>query len=794
MTKTRARLAPLLLALLLVGLASCGQEEAAAPDALGTIEQPVVYGFNCQSPGTGFGDVFVPPAPGTLPFVPLASLRSVPNPVVPRDPRTLQPTLRPDLVPYVANLAAAIQLGKAFFWDIQTGSDGKTACATCHFQAGGDVRTRNQLNPGANGLFDGASTNYTLTATDFPFVDPASGRNKDDVTGSQGVRRTRFKSVGAGGVETTTPVSDPVFGNGRQATGVNTPTMINAVFNHRNFFNGRAQPEFNGVNPWGNRDLAARVFAVLDSAGNVGTWDVRIQQASLASQAVGPPMSTVEMSSDGRTFQNLGQKMLLLKPLGLQRVDPTDSVLGSLVTPGTKGLATTYTAMIQKAFQPKWWNSTKTVKVGKGSYPLIQANFSLFWGVAIMLYEATLVADDSPMDQYASTRVFDSAGNLIGHSPFLLDAVVNRLAAEGITAPAANGGRRAVTRDDILAGVDLFERPVPLPGTVGLPPGTGVGCAFCHVGAETTSASLRNLTVGVEVGDAAFKAAGFDLRLERMFMGVRTPAPVPPQPPPPVPLGTDVITYDSASYAVTVLDVNGAPVTPQRVPVNTYDVGWYNIGVRPTAENLGLGGLDAFKQPLSWTEYFQATLADPTIIKVPGGGLGCVDVAGNPVVPPSAPLGNVFAGQVLDPLTGFPVLSGGLSKTETTDVAGSFKTSSLRNVELNGPYFHTGGKATLRQVVELYDEGGNFANASLSPLIRPLGLTVDQLNGLVAFLVSLTDDRVIYQRAPFDHPELPLPVGQDAAGADLMTAIPAVGAAGSATPVQRFLGLNPFDP
>ena len=36
-------------------------------------------------------------------------------------------------------------LGKALFWDMQVGSDGIQACATCHFQAGADVRSKNQV-------------------------------------------------------------------------------------------------------------------------------------------------------------------------------------------------------------------------------------------------------------------------------------------------------------------------------------------------------------------------------------------------------------------------------------------------------------------------------------------------------------------------------------------------------------------------------------------------------------------------------------------------------------------------
>jgi len=96
--------------------------------------------------------------------------------------------------------------------------------------------------------------------------------------------------------------------------------------------------------------------------------------------------------------------------------------------------------------------------------------------------------------------------------------------------------------------------------------------------------------------------------------------------------------------------------------------------------------------------------------------------------------------------------------------------------------------------VEFYDDGGNFSNTELAPLIRPLGLTENQIDALVAFLLSLTDDRVRFQKAPFDHPELPVPAGQDGTGADIVTLLPAVGATGSTTQIPRFLNLNPFQP
>ena len=57
--------------------------------------------------------------------------------------------LPPNLGTFVRDRAAAIQLGKALFWDTQAGGDGVQACATCHFQVGADVRTRNTVNPGA---------------------------------------------------------------------------------------------------------------------------------------------------------------------------------------------------------------------------------------------------------------------------------------------------------------------------------------------------------------------------------------------------------------------------------------------------------------------------------------------------------------------------------------------------------------------------------------------------------------------------------------------------------------------
>jgi cytochrome c peroxidase len=747
------------------------------------VPQPLLAQSQTYSCPTAFGPVAVAPV---LPALLSQSLKTAPNPVLPNGPAGI---VREDLVDFIANQQAVIQLGKAFFWEMQAGSDNKTACATCHFKAGEDGREKNQMNPGANGGWDGFGygPNYALVPNDFPFTTLPT-KDVDNVVGSQGVRMSQFLGFSKSGSEQTSSVADPLFNvsgvNVRQVTGKNAPSTINAVFNHRNFWNGRAQPEFNGVNPFGNRDSLARVW-VLGSSGAPIQMDIHIQNASLASQAVGPTLSSVEMSANGRTFPDVGHKLLLVKPLGLQKVDSTDSVLGSLadVSAG-KGLTTTYTALIQKAFQPKWWNSKKGVTVNGKSYSMMEANFALFWGLAVMYYEATLVSDASPMDQYLQTRVFSTVVSdpitgmpaLLSDNPSLLDQAVNRLAADGI----------GVTRSDILNGLALFERPVAPPPSFPVPAGFGVGCNGCHVGAEMTSASVRNLTgPGIEVGDAALKLAGFDLRMERMFLKMDWN---PPGPLTPVPLGTDKITFDPNTYAVNVIEQIipypggfATPVSPISLPVATYDAGWYNLGVRPTADDVGLGGGDLYGSPLSWTQLFQQTASG--LIKVPGNGLGC------------AGAGNVtFPNTLLNPL-GFPLLSGPLIAGENTDVAGTFKVPSLRNVEFSGPYFHNGGKATLAQVVDFYDSGGDFdrtTNASKAPAIVPLQLDAGQQKSLVAFLLALTDDRVRMQQAPFDHPQLFVPNGDNPLGTDNTIEVPPVGAAGSLTPLQRFLSLNPF--
>lgn len=86
---------------------------------------------------------------------------------------------------------------------------------------------------------------------------------------------------------------------------------------------------------------------------------------------------------------------------------------------------------------------------------------------------------------------------------------------------------------------------------------------------------------------------------------------------------------------------------------------------------------------------------------------------------------------------------------------GKFRTQSLRNVELRAPYFHNGGTATLAEVVEFFDRGGDFSAPTLSPLMHPLNLSAADKAALLAFLQRpLTDPRLAAGQAPFDRPTL----------------------------------------
>ncbi|MFN6462020.1 MAG: cytochrome-c peroxidase [Nostoc sp. DedVER02] len=583
---------------------------------------------------------------------------------------------------FVKDKVAAIKLGKTLFWDMQVGSDGITACASCHFHAGADNRSKNQIAPGLlrinsdgtenpDTVFNvGGLPNYQLKPEDFPF-------HSNDVSSSQGIFNTKFVDVRPGNAQDqVTNEPDAVFNVGgvnvRRVEPRNTPSVIDAAFNFRNFWDGRAQNIFNGVNPFGLRDPNAAI-AKAANPSQLEFVKISLKNSSLASQAVGPPLSSFESSADGRTFQEIGdkfgridkrsvsaskgkklprklaKKLLPLRPLGKQVVHPQDSVLGADSRSPKPGLKDkTYEQLIQDAFKSEWWKSNRLIQVdaegrrtfikkpdrslNTNEYTLMEYNFSLFFGLAVQLYESTLIANDTPFDQF-----------LEGKAPLTLEQ---------------------------QKGKQVFE-------------GKGL-CIGCHAGSELTAASVSSVAK--------------DGRLKRAPFGARS----------------------------------------------AEDNGFFNIGVTPVTDDPSLGSNDAFGNPLS--EVRLAQLGKFQLL-----------LGENP-----------------------PTLTPPLDSSETIFPAGAFKAPGLRNVELTAPYFHNGGYATLEQVVDFYNRGGDFG------LLPPLGLVEEEKQQLVAFLKSLTDDRVRHEKAPFDHPQLFVPNGHpgsstsvinDGSGkaTDELLEIPAVG-------------------
>lgn len=70
---------------------------------------------------------------------------------------------------------------------------------------------------------------------------------------------------------------------------------------------------------------------------------------------------------------------------------------------------------------------------------------------------------------------------------------------------------------------------------------------------------------------------------------------------------------------------------------------------------------------------------------------------------------------------------------------GAFKPPTLREVARTAPYMHDGSLATLEDVVEYYDRGGN-RNPWLDPEIRPLHLSSAERQNIIAFLRCLTHE------------------------------------------------------
>lgn len=297
-------------------------------------------------------------------------------------PLSTEPVLQPTNG-NIIDQAAAIRLGKSFFWDMQTGSDGQTGCATCHHSFGVDGRVFNTIEPGLNGIYEEVSgPGQTFTPRLI---------TSDDIRGSQGVPRANFVSIPSDpttAAETCTPINHALFGFERQVEFRSAPTIFGAAFMRQLFWAGEANQQFNGLTIWG---FTGNSLATCPP--NIACTNM--DNAALASQAVGPIGNNTEMRCVGRPSNSalgLAGKLLARQPLQFQRVSQTDSVLGALAHPTAPGLwcngvPCRYRDMIAAAFGPT---------LAAAAEP----NFTLIWGQAIQAYESTLIPDQTPFDRF----------------------------------------------------------------------------------------------------------------------------------------------------------------------------------------------------------------------------------------------------------------------------------------------------------------------------------------------------------------------------------------------------------
>ena len=89
---------------------------------------------------------------------------------------------------------------------------------------------------------------------------------------------------------------------------------------------------------------------------------------------------------------------------------------------------------------------------------------------------------------------------------------------------------------------------------------------------------------------------------------------------------------------------------------------------------------------------------------------------------------------------------------------GKFRTAPLRYLAYTAPYMHNGAFFELSEVVEFYNEGGdqNEFSANKTKLLKPLNLSDEEQEDLVAFLDSLSGDEIKIT-SPKLPPYAPLP-------------------------------------
>ena len=709
-----------------------------------------------------------------------------------------------------------------------------------------------------------------------PGSKPAPALDVNDVVSSQGVRLAHYDGLSGGPVDAATLATwdpsdeenypgDPGFNlklggfdTVRRVEPRNSPTAINAVYHMRNFWDGRADMFFNGVTPLGFRDTDSTVKVY--SGGTLGSQNLRIPFSSLASQAVGPIESDFEMVFAGRPHRDLGKKLLaaVVMPLAGQRVSMNDSLLGGSLTSGT-GLTKSYPDFIRDVFDERFWGDGSGNDVcldasgnfdatcPANGYTLMEWNFSLFFGLSVQAYEATLFTEETIVDLLVGGiatgfvridnvgRRGTTQGTPVNVTGLPLEGCI-ALVSQGQSAAAQGAATLLCTQHysqfihpDALAGSQADQTgflkasgaPVlPNERIGGCAPGARVATTVATVNRGAVSFSPACNTTTLDAAQTTLQSV--DRGMGRFFAGAT---------------GCSICHFNPEFTGATVAALTGfgaAPLPPlppgqlRRIPAEVpmermvafngapavYDAGFYNLGVRPTPEDLSIGD-QIGGVPLAFTKLAELIEGGVNDVTDPGGNYVASKVdaiatemaAGNVLMIPTSATDLTPRPWALALACGPGLVGNGNGNNNPIPQCvpnvvpgerllrnGAFKAQGLRNVKFTGPYFHNGSKMNLTEAVNFYETAGsmttlNFNNLDAGLRIFNLGPT-DTAAMIEMMETGLTDWRLAYEEGKFDHPQICVPHGHHPdTGATILVDIPAVGNGGNGAPLATFENL-----
>ncbi|MDH5179685.1 MAG: hypothetical protein OEY07_08460, partial [Gammaproteobacteria bacterium] len=451
-------------------------------------------------------------------------------------------------------------------------------------------------------------------------------------------------------------------------------------------------------------------------------------------------------------------------------------------------------------------------------YSLLEWNFSLFFGLAVQAYEATLTTGGTIVDIIAGGIATGTITNTNGRQTKVVN--VTGLALDACIAAVAlnnSGAQQAVATDlctkhyakfihqGAVTGSESATAPFGFGGVPGTPIPAGTQIGGCPLPTNTTNTSPSCSPNGAAAQGAIMNV---DRGLGRFFAGAT---------------GCSVCHFNPEFTGATVSALTGFGAGPllefvppgQQEPIAVmermvafngapvvYDSGFYNLGVRPTPEDIAIGD-QIGGVPLAFTKLAEV---------LAGGDAAGLDI--NKINLVGAEIPNLMLPTSTTDLTPVPFnfnvacgpgLVGGGNANNNPNAQcvntvipgerllrnGAFKASGLRNVKFTGPFFHNGSKMNLRQVLEFYKTAGHFTTLNFNNLdagLRIFALNPDDESAVVEMMeTGLTDWRVAYEEGPFDHPELCVPHGHDqVSGRSVLVGIPAVGTQGNTLPLQTF--------